>query len=261
MPLRVSNPIVGLSVKSDLPKDTVQALFSGISFASEQAVMHNGDTYSTYSPSDDGVLSSVHRLFGGDLSIAELDRRIHKAALKELCCSEMSQGMRVQLTSSSSEADLSSLAALACASLSQQIVAACRELLLALKTLIVNHQQFIAQQRTVETSLFIRNGRDLVLVSARFAYRQRRRRFFALFLGCSTETVECQLDVRRIRILQLAFERDVRSGSPLMRRILPPSPPDHRATSAPARLSSRAEPRRPCTPRPEVPLFDLPDLL
>ena len=120
MPLRVSNPIVGLSVKSDLPKDTVQALFSGISFASEQAVMHNGDTYSTYSPSDDGVLSSVHRLFGGDLSIAELDRRIHKAALKELCCSEMSQGMRVQLTSSSSEADLSSLAALACASLSQQ---------------------------------------------------------------------------------------------------------------------------------------------
>lgn len=260
MPLpSLHQAVVGLSVRSDLPEQTVSDLFSAISFTNDRAVVHDGDVYRTYSPTDDTLLSSVHRLFGGEISISELDRRIAAAQRDALCCSEMSHGTLVELSARSSEADLSNLAALACASLSHQIVEACRELLLALKTLIVNHHQFIAQQKTVETSLFIRNGRDLVLVSARFAYSQRRRSFFSFFCGCSSETVHCQLDVRRIRIMQVAFQSDVLSGSPLVRRILPPSPPaDARASSAPAKLSSRAEGRRILTPEQVSPHNALP---
>lgn len=254
-------PVVGLSVRADLPKETVQSLFSSISFTTDRTVVHDGDTYRTYSSQDDALLSSVHRLFGGDLCIDELDRRIAAASERDLCYGEMSHGTLVHLSSRSSEVDLSNLAALACASLSQQIVSACRELLLALKTLILTHRNFIAEQKTVETSLFIRNGRDLVLVCARFAYQQQKRRWFSFFLGCSQETVLCKLDVRRIRILQASFEKDVRSGSPLLRRILPPSPPECRSSSAPAKMSSRAETRRPPTPRPEWKEGKEPDLL
>ena len=270
MPLHSSThqPVVGLSVRADLPKATVESLFAGISFATDRTVVHDGDTYRTYSSQDDALLSKVHRLFGGDINIDELDRRIKAASEEELCYGEMAHGTLIHLSSRSSEADLSHLAALACASLSQQIVSACRELLLALKSLILSHHKLIAEQRTVETSLFIRNGRDLVLVSARFAYQQRRRRWFALLFGCSAQTVDCKLDIRRIRILQASFEKDVRSGSPLLRRILPPSPPlGWRAASAPAKLSSRAEAlavRRPLTPRPDSPgggAARLPDLL
>ena len=255
MPLYLPQPVLGLSVKSSLPEDAVAQLFSGISFTSDRGVVHEGDTYRTYS-ADDTVLASVHRLFPPSLSIEEFDRRLNVASYRALCVSEMSHSTALHLSSGSSEADLSSLAALACASLSQQIVAACRELLLALKTLIVSHSRLVAEQRTIETSMYVRNGKDLVLVSARFAYRQNKRRWFACIFGCSQESLLCNLDVRRVRILQ-QFEHDAMRGSPMLRRILPPSPPDYRTSSAPAKLSGRV-------PRPEPmpePGPELPELL
>jgi hypothetical protein len=115
----------------------------------------------------------------------------------------MSHSTSLYFSSSSSDVDLSSLAALACASLSQQIVAACRELLLVLKYLIVCHSRLVAEQRTVETSMYVRNEKDLVLVSARFAYQQNRRRWFSCLFGCSQESLLCNLDGRPVRILEL----------------------------------------------------------
>ena len=74
MPLHSSThqPVVGLSVRADLPKATVESLFAGISFATDRTVVHDGDTYRTYSSQDDALLSKVHRLFGGDINIDEL---------------------------------------------------------------------------------------------------------------------------------------------------------------------------------------------